>query len=155
MRGRRAERREVPPDPVYHDENVTRFINKIMWRGKKSLAESIFYGAMEIIKQKTGEEGIEVFRRAIENVRPHVEVRSRRIGGSTYQVPVDIKPYKQIEHAMRWIIQFARARKGKPMVEKLALELIDAAAGTGASVKKKDDTHRMAEANRAFAHFKI
>lgn len=155
MRGRKPQKRTLPPDPVYHDVNVTHFINMMMWRGKKTVAERIFYEAMEIIKKKTGEDGIEVFRKAVENARPHVQVRSRRVGGSTYQVPIDIKPAKQIEHAMRWIIQFSRARKGKPMQEKLALELIDAANGTGASVKKKDDTHRMAEANRAFAHYKV
>lgn len=155
MRGTKPKRRSVAPDPVYHDTDVTKFINMMMWRGKKTVAESIFYGAMEIIKNKTGEEGIEVFKKAIENARPHVQVRSRRVGGSTLQVPIDIKPHKQIEHAMRWIISFSRARKGKPMVEKLAAELIDAAAGTGASVKKKDDTHRMAEANRAFAHYRV
>jgi small subunit ribosomal protein S7 len=155
MRGRKPTKREVPHDAVYHDQDVTRFINKMMWRGKKTVAEAIFYGAMNIVKEKTGEEGVEVFRKALENARPHVQVRSRRVGGSTYQVPIDIKPAKQIEHAMRWIIQYSRARKGKPMMEKLAQELIDAAAGTGASVKKKDDTHRMAEANRAFAHYRV
>jgi small subunit ribosomal protein S7 len=155
MRGRKPTKRETPYDAVYRDQDVTRFINKMLWRGKKTVAEGIFYGAMNIIKEKTGEEGIEVFRKAIENARPHVQVRSRRVGGSTYQVPIDIKPSKQIEHAMRWIISYARARKGKPMHEKLAQELIDAAAGTGASVKKKDDTHRMAEANRAFAHYRV
>ena len=144
----------MPVDPIYSDLNVTRFINKIMWRGKKTVAESIFYGALAIIKEKTGEDGIEVFRKAIENARPHVMVKSRRIGGSTYQVPIDIKPEKQTEHAMRWLISYARARKGRPMREKLANELIDAASGTGSSVKKKDDTHRMAEANRAFAHYR-
>jgi len=155
MRGKKAPKREVYPDPVYHDKDVTRFVNKLMWCGKKTTAESVFYGAMAMIKEKTGEEGIEVFKRALENARPHVQVRSRRVGGSTYQVPIDIKPGKQIEHAMRWLIQYSRARKGRPMTEKLALELVDAAAGTGASVKKKDDTHRMAEANRAFAHYRV
>lgn len=155
MRGKKPPKRETHADPVYKEANVTRFINKLMWRGKKTVAEDIFYGAMEIIKEKTGEEGIEVFKKALENARPHVQVRSRRVGGSTYQVPIDIKPAKQMEHAMRWIIQYSRARKGRPMREKLAFELIDAAAGTGASVKKKDDTHRMAEANRAFAHYRV
>jgi small subunit ribosomal protein S7 len=155
MRGRKPEKRITEPDAVYRDLDVTRFVNKMMWRGKKTVAEGIFYGAMDIIKKKTGEEGIEVFRKAIENARPHVQVKSRRVGGSTYQVPIDIKPQKQIEHAMRWIIQYARARKGKPMDERLAQELMDAASGTGASVKKKDDTHRMAEANRAFAHYRM
>jgi small subunit ribosomal protein S7 len=155
MRGKKPPKRETHHDPVYNDADVTRFINKLMWRGKKTVAEDIFYSAMEIIKEKTGEEGIDVFKKALENARPHVQVRSRRVGGSTYQVPIDIKPAKQMEHAMRWIIQYARARKGRPMREKLAFELIDAAAGTGASVKKKDDTHRMAEANRAFAHYRV
>lgn len=154
MRSKKTPKRELPVDAVYTDLNVTRFINKIMWRGKKTVAESIFYGALDLIKEKTGEDGIEVFKKAIENARPHVMVKSRRIGGSTYQVPIDIKPEKQIEHAMRWLISYARARKGRPMREKLAHELIDAASGTGSSVKKKDDTHRMAEANRAFAHYR-
>ena len=155
MRGKKPPRREILPDPVYQDKEVTRFVNKLMWRGKKTVAERIFYGAMDFVKEKTGEEGIEVFKKALENARPHVQVRSRRVGGSTYQVPIDIKSQKQMEHAMRWLIQYARARKGRPMMEKLALEFIDAAAGTGASVKKKDDTHRMAEANRAFAHYRV
>jgi small subunit ribosomal protein S7 len=155
MRGKKPQKRSIHPDPVFRDNNVTRFINKLMWRGKKTVAEEIFYGAMEIIKDKTGEDGFDVFKKALENARPHVQVRSRRVGGSTYQVPIDIKPAKQMEHAMRWIIHYSRARKGKPMREKLAMELIDAASGTGASVKKKDDTHRMAEANRAFAHYRV
>ncbi len=155
MRGKKPPKREIELDAVYKDANVTRFINKLMWRGKKTVAEGVFYGALAIVKEKTGEEGIDVFKRALENARPHVQVKSRRVGGSTYQVPIDIKPSKQMEHAMRWVIQYARARKGKPMREKLAMELMDAAAGTGASVKKKDDTHRMAEANRAFAHYRV
>ena len=155
MRGKKPPKREILLDPVYKSKNVTRFINKLMWRGKKTVAENIFYSAMEIIKEKTGEEGIEVFKRALENARPHVQVKSRRVGGSTYQVPIDIKSEKQMEHAMRWLIQYARVRKGRPMKEKLAHELMDAASGTGSSVKKKDDTHRMAEANRAFAHYRV
>ena len=155
MRGKKPPKRETVPDPVYKDENVTRFVNKLMWRGKKSVAEGIFYDAMEIIKEKTGEDGYEVFKKALENARPHVQVKSRRVGGSTYQVPIDIKSAKQMEHAMRWLIQYSRARKGRAMREKLALELIDASAGMGQSVKKKDDTHRMAEANRAFAHYRV
>ncbi len=155
MRGKKPPKREILPDPVYQDQNVTRFINKLMWRGKKTVAESIFYDAMDIIKEKTGEDGFEVFKRALENARPHVMVKSRRVGGSTYQVPIDIKTSKQMEHAMRWLITFSRSRKGRPMREKLAFELMDAAAGTGQSVKRKDDTHRMAEANRAFAHYRV
>jgi len=155
MRGKRPPRRVIEPDAVHKDQDVTRFINKLMWRGKKTVAEGIFYGALDIIKEKTGEDGIDVFRKALENARPHVMVKSRRVGGSTYQVPIDIKPYKQMEHAMRWLISYSRTRKGKPMCEKLAMELMDAANGTGSSVKKKDDTHRMAEANRAFAHYRV
>lgn len=155
MRGKKPPKRDTLPDAVYQSENVTRFINKLMWRGKKTTAESIFYGAMDLIKEKTGEEGFEVFKKALENARPHVMVKSRRVGGSTYQVPIDIKPSKQMEHAMRWLIQYSRSRAGKPMHEKLAMELIDAASGTGSTVKKKDDTHRMAEANRAFAHYRV
>jgi small subunit ribosomal protein S7 len=155
MRGKKPPKRIIEQDPVYKNTNVTRFINKLMWCGKKTTAERIFYGAMEIIKEKTGEEGFEVFKRALENARPHVQVKSRRVGGSTYQVPIDIKSEKQMEHAMRWLIQYSRARKGRPMREKLAFELMDAASGTGSSVKKKDDTHRMAEANRAFAHYRV
>src|SRR3990172_7935788 len=142
MRGKRPPRRVIEPDAVHKDQDVTRFINKLMWRGKKTVAEGIFYGALDIIKEKTGEDGIDVFRKALENARPHVMVKSRRVGGSTYQVPIDIKPYKQMEHAMRWLISYSRTRKGKPMCEKLAMELMDAANGTGSSVKKKDDTHR-------------
>jgi len=155
MRGKRPPRRVIEPDAVHKDQDVTRFINKLMWRGKKTVAEGIFYGALDIIKEKTGEDGIDVFRKALENARPHVMVKSRRVGGSTYQVPIDIKPYKQMEHAMRWLISYSRTRKGKPMCEKLAMELMDAANGTGSSVKKKDDTHRMAEENRAFAHYRV
>ena len=155
MRGKKPPKRVILPDPIHKDENVTRFINKLMWRGKKTVAESIFYGALGIIGEKTGEDGFEVFKRALENARPHVQVKSRRVGGSTYQVPIEIKPQKQMEHAMRWLIQYSRARKGRPMREKLAMELMDAASGTGSSVKKKDDTHRMAEANRAFAHYRV
>jgi small subunit ribosomal protein S7 len=155
MRGKKPQRRIIEPDARYKDQDVTRFINKLMWRGKKTVAEKIFYGALDICEKKTGETGIDTFRKALENARPHVMVKSRRVGGSTYQVPIDIKPYKQIENAMRWLITYARARKGKPMREKLAMEFMDAANGTGSSVKKKDDTHRMAEANRAFAHYRV
>jgi len=155
MRGKKPPKRQILPDSIYKLENVTRFINKLMWCGKKTTAERIFYDALELIKEKTGEEGIEVFKKALENARPHVMVKSRRVGGSTYQVPIDIKSSKQMEHAMRWLIQYARARRGRPMHEKLAMEFMDAASGTGSSVKKKDDTHRMAEANRAFAHYRV
>lgn len=153
-RRKKVKEREIDPDPVYGDKRVAKFINYIMRRGKKSVAEKIFYNAMEIIEKKTGKKGIDVFRKAIENVSPVMEVKSRRIGGATYQVPVEVPEKRRFFLASKWIIMFAKARKGKPMAEKLAEELIAASKGEGASIKKRDDTHRMAEANKAFAHFK-
>ncbi len=154
-RRRRAIKREVLPDPMFGNVVVTRFINRLMERGKKSVAEGIFYSALDAIKEKTKEpEPIKTFVKALENVKPMLEVKSRRVGGATYQVPVDVPPDRRNALAMKWIIQFAKSKKGKPMNEKLADEIIDAAKGTGASVKKKEDTHKMAEANRAFAHYK-
>ena len=131
-----------------------RFINKVIWRGKKSVAEKAVYGAFDIIREKTGEEPFEVFEKALKNVKPLLEVKSRRVGGSTYQVPVEVKPDKQEAIAMRWIISYARSRKGMPFKQKLAAELLDAYNNTGASIKKKEDTHKMAEANRAYAHYR-
>jgi len=133
---------------------VAQFINKLMWAGKKTLAERIFYTALDVVQQKTGEEPFDVFKKSLANVRPLVEVKSRRMGGSTYQVPIDIPSHKQEEIGMRWMISFARKRKGRPMHEKLAFEIIDAYNHTGAAVKKKEDTHKMAEANKAFAHYR-
>ncbi len=134
---------------------ITRFINRLMERGKKSTAERIFYGALEVIKEKTKEaEPLKVFVKALDNVKPILEVKSRRVGGATYQVPVDVPPDRRASLAMKWIVQFARSKKGKAMREKLADEIMEAARGTGASVKKREDTHKMAEANRAFAHYK-
>ncbi|HDN58524.1 MAG: 30S ribosomal protein S7 [Candidatus Neomarinimicrobiota bacterium] len=153
-RRKKVKEREIDPDPVYGDKKVAKFINYIMRRGKKSVAEKIFYNAMEIIEKKTGKKGIDVFRKAIENVSPVMEVKSRRIGGATYQVPVEVPEKRRFFLASKWIIMFAKARKGKPMAEKLAEELIAASKGEGASIKKRDDTHRMAEANKAFAHFR-
>ncbi|MCD6100563.1 MAG: 30S ribosomal protein S7 [Candidatus Marinimicrobia bacterium] len=153
-RRKKVKEREIDPDPVYGDKKVAKFINYIMRRGKKSVAEKIFYNAMEIIEKKTGKKGIDVFRKAIENVSPVMEVKSRRIGGATYQVPVEVPERRRFFLASKWIIMFAKARKGKPMAEKLAEELIAASKGEGASIKKRDDTHRMAEANKAFAHFR-
>jgi small subunit ribosomal protein S7 len=147
-------RRQIPPDPVYKSELVARFINRLFTRGKKSVGEKIFYKALELIEEKTGKKGLEVFEQAINNVMPIVEVRPRRVGGATYQVPVEVRPERRLSLAIRWIITFARKRQGKTMIEKLAAELMDAAAGTGASIKKKEDTHRMAEANKAFAHYR-
>jgi len=154
MRRRRAEVRVVPPDPVYGEVLVTKMINKVMWDGKKSIAQKIVYGAIEILEQKTGKSGIEVFKQAVENVKPIVEVRPRRVGGATYQVPVEVQEPRKTALAIRWIVEAARSKKGKPMKEKLAEELLNAYNNTGAAIKKRDDVHKMAEANRAFAHFR-
>ena len=153
-RRRRAEKRDVLPDSQFNDKVVTKFINGLMKDGKKSLAEKIFYTALKEIAEETQEEGIEVFRRAMENVRPQLEVRSRRIGGATYQVPVEVRKERQQALAIRWIVKYTRERKEYGMVNKLKKELIAAANNEGGSVKKKDDTDKMAEANRAFAHYK-
>ena len=152
-RKRTAENRTTLPDPVYRDELVSRFVNSVMRDGKKSLAQRIVYDAFDVIEERTGEQGIEVFRKAVNNVAPLVEVRSRRVGGATYQVPIEVRPERRIALAFRWIIQYARARNEKSMVNRLAGELIDAARGQGGSIKKKDDVHRRAESNKAFAHF--
>jgi len=147
-------RREILPDTKYNSVLVSKFINKVMWNGKKSIAEKIVYRALDILAQRTKKEPLEAFQKALDNVKPEVELKSRRVGGATYQIPVEVKPERQVSLAMRWVIGFARERKGKPIAEKLAQELLDAYNGTGASVKKRDDTHKMAEANRAFAHFR-
>ena len=154
MRRRRPEKRQVLPDPVYNDILVTKFVNYVMECGKKGVAEKIFYGAMEMIKQKTKTDGLVIFEKAIENASPSVEVKSRRIGGATYQVPIEVPKNRRFYLAAQWIIKAANSRSGKPMAEKLATELISAANGDGGAIKKKDDTHRMAEANKAFAHFR-
>lgn len=154
MRKRRAEKRILSPDPIYNEVLVTKLINYVMKRGKKNVARKLVYGAFDIIKEKTNKNPIDVFLKAVNNVKPMIEVRSRRIGGATYQVPTEVRPERQIALALRWIINFARDRKDKSFAYKLAAELIAASNNEGASVKKKDDTHRMAEANKAFAHFK-
>ena len=154
MRRRRPERRQILPDPVYNNISVAKFVNYVMERGKKGVAEKIFYGAMDQIKQKTKTEGLVIFEKAIENVSPSVEVKSRRIGGATYQVPIEVPKGRRFYLAAQWLINAAASRSGKPMAEKLATELISAANGDGGAIKKKDDTHRMAEANKAFAHFR-
>jgi small subunit ribosomal protein S7 len=153
-RRRVPKKREILPDSLYGEVLVTKFINGIMVDGKKSTAENIFYTAMDKIKEKTGEEGIEVFKKAIENVKPAVEVKSRRIGGATYQVPIEVRAGRTQTLAIRWMVKFARDRKEYGMIDKLTNEIIAAANGEGASVKKREDTHKMAEANRAFAHYK-
>ena len=154
MRRRRPEKREILPDPVYDDRLVAKFVNYIMLEGKKGLAEKIFYGAMDIIKQRTKSDGLKIFEQAIENASPSVEVKSRRIGGATYQVPIEVPKKRRFYLASHWIIDAAVGRSGKPLSDKLATELIAAANGDGGAIKKKDDTHRMAEANKAFAHFR-
>jgi small subunit ribosomal protein S7 len=154
VRRRRAEIRQVPPDPVYGDVLVAKLINKVMWDGKKTTAQKIVYGAFDIIREKTKKDPLEVFRQAVENVKPVLEVRPRRVGGATYQVPIEVQEPRRTSLALRWIVEAARARKGRPMKEKLAEEIIAAYNNTGTAIKKKEDTHRMAEANRAFAHYR-
>ncbi|HIC89533.1 MAG TPA: 30S ribosomal protein S7 [Anaerolineae bacterium] len=153
-RRNRPPRREIPPDPKYGNVMVQKFINRIMTRGKKSVAERIVYNAFDIIEQRTHRPALEVFDEALKNAKPLVEVRPRRVGGATYQVPIEVREERAISLAMRWLTQYARQRPGKSMAEKLAAELIDAANNQGATIKRRDDTHRMAEANRAFAHYR-
>jgi small subunit ribosomal protein S7 len=149
-----APKRQILPDPRYNSKVLARFINKVMLRGKKSLAEQITYGALEIVAEKTGRDAMDVFSQALSNAMPLVEVRPRRVGGATYQVPMEVRPDRRQAMAMRWLIGFARARAGRSMEEKLAAELMDAANNQGASIKKREDTHKMAEANKAFAHYR-
>lgn len=153
-RRRRAERRQVIPDAKYGSITVAKFINQVMRRGKKNTAEQLVYGALEMIGEKTGEEPLELFEKALGNVKPHLEVKSRRVGGATYQVPMEVSGDRQLSLAFRWIIQFAKGRKGSSMKQALAQELIDAAGNNGAAIKKRDDTHKMAQANKAFAHYR-
>ncbi|MDR1961586.1 MAG: 30S ribosomal protein S7 [Gracilibacteraceae bacterium] len=147
-------KREILPDPLFKNRIVTKFINQIMLDGKKGVAESICYGAFDLISQKTGKEPIEVFETALKNVMPALEVKARRVGGANYQVPIEVRPERRQTLALRWIVDFARKRSEKTMRERIAGELMDAANGTGGSFKKKEDTHKMAEANRAFAHYR-
>ncbi len=151
----RPERRQIPPDPKYGSVKVQSFINRVMRNGKKSVAARLVYTAFDIIQEKTGDDPIKVFEKALRNVSPIMEVRPRRVGGATYQVPMEVPPHRQFALACRWIIAAAKARPGKGFSEKLAAELMDAARGQGAAVRKREETHRMAEANRAFAHFRV
>ena len=153
-RRRVAAKREILPDPIYKSKVVSKFINSIMKDGKKSVAEKSCYGAFDIIKSKTGNDPLKVFKSALENVKPHIEVKSRRVGGATYQVPVEIRPQRRMALAFRWIIGFSQKRGERTMREKLAGELLDAANNTGSSIKKREDTHKMADANKAFAHYR-
>ena len=153
-RRNKAVKRPVPPDPRYDSQTVTKFVNNLMTEGKKSTAERIFYSAMDIIEEKTGQPGVTVFKAAVNNAKPALEVKSRRVGGASLQVPVEVRPERRTALAMRWILEYSRARSEKTMSERLAAELIMASKGEGNTIKKKDDTHRMAEANRAFAHYR-
>ena len=153
-RRKQAVKRPVPPDPRYDSQTVTKFMHRLMSHGRKSTAEAVFYQSMDLIEQRTGQPGVQVFKQALNNVKPAVEVKSRRVGGATYQVPIEVRPDRRATLAMRWIVGFARARGEKSMAERLAGELISASKGEGSSVKKREDTHRMAEANRAFAHYR-
>jgi small subunit ribosomal protein S7 len=150
----RAEFRETPADPRFGSRTVTKFINSLMLDGKKSIAEKIFYDAVDLVEQRAGQPGVQVFEQALNNSKPALEVKSRRVGGATYQVPIEVRPDRRTALATRWLISFARARSEKSMSERLAGELLAASRGEGSAVKKKEDTHRMAEANKAFAHYR-
>ncbi len=153
-RRKAAVKREVLPDPKFHDVVVTRFINTLMLDGKKSIAERVLYGSFDVVRDRMGRDPLEVFKKALDNVKPHVEVKSRRVGGSTYQVPVEVRSERRNALAMRWLVGYARDRSEKTMEERLANEFIDAFNNRGGAVKKREDTHRMAEANKAFAHYR-
>jgi small subunit ribosomal protein S7 len=150
----RAVKRPVAPDPIYGSETVTKFINNLMYAGKKSVAEGIFYDAMQMVEERAGQPAETVFQQALSNIKPVLEVKSRRVGGATYQVPIEVRPERRAALAMRWLIGFSRARGEKTMADRLAAEVLAASRNEGASIKKKDDTHRMAEANKAFAHYR-
>lgn len=154
MRKRRAEKRDVLADPIYNSKIVTKLINQIMLDGKKGKAQTIVYKAFEMVHEKTGEDAMDVFNKAMENIEPDLEVKSRRVGGANYQVPIEVRPDRKRALGLRWLTNYARLRGGHSMAENLANEIIDASNGTGAAVKKREDTHRMAEANKAFAHYR-
>lgn len=155
MRKRKPKARVIAPDPRFGDPMVTQFVNNMMWAGKKSTAFTIFYDAMDKIKERTSQDPHQIWKKALNNAMPQVEVRSRRIGGATFQIPTEIRASRKLSIGMKWLIKFARTRSGKGMAEKMAAELMAAAKGEGAAVKRKEDTHRMAESNRAFAHFRV
>ena len=154
MRKRRAVKRDVLPDPIYNSKVITKLVNSIMLDGKKGVAQTILYKAFDIIKEKTGNDPMETFNKAMENITPELEVKSRRVGGANYQVPIEVSPARGQALAIRWLTKYSRERGGKGMAENLANEIIDASNGTGATVKKREDTHRMAEANKAYAHYR-
>ena len=154
MRKRQATKRDVLADPIYNSKLVTKLINRLMLDGKKGVAQTILYDAFDIVKEKTGNEPLEVFEKALANIKPALEVKSRRVGGANYQVPIEVRADRSQALGLRWLVQYARLRNGHSMAENLANEIIDASNGIGASVKKKEDTHKMAEANKAFAHYR-
>jgi small subunit ribosomal protein S7 len=155
MRKAQAKKLPLAPDPKFNDKLVTRFVNNLMWQGKKSGAFNIFYDALDKVAKHTSEDGYEVWKRALANVTPSVEVRSRRIGGATFQIPAEVRPDRKISLSIKWLIRYSRDRNGRSMADKLANEIVAASKGEGAAFKKKEDTHRMAEANKAFAHFRV
>jgi small subunit ribosomal protein S7 len=155
MRKAKPKKRYILPDPKFHDTLVTKFVNYLMVDGKKSIAYNIFYDAMEIVEKKSGENGLETWKKALSNIMPSVEVKSRRVGGATFQVPTEVRPARKTSLGIKWMISYARKRGEKTMVDRLAAEIVAAAKGEGAAVKKKDDTHRMADANKAFSHFRF
>ncbi len=155
MRKKRAERRDVLPDPIYKSKVVTKLVNRIMLDGKKGVAEKILYEAFDMVREKTGEDPVVVFEKALENIKPQLEVKSKRVGGSNYQVPVEVNETRSQTLGLRWLVNYARLRNGHTMAQNLADEIIDASNGTGNAVKKREDTHRMAEANKAFAHYRF
>jgi small subunit ribosomal protein S7 len=155
MRKTQAKKLPLAPDAKYNDKMVTRFVNNLMWQGKKNTAFNIFYDALEKVAKTTNEDGYDIWKRALSNITPAVEVRSRRIGGATFQIPAEVRPDRKISLSMKWLIRYSRERNGRSMAEKLANEIVAAAKGEGGAYKKKEDTHRMAEANKAFAHFKV
>jgi small subunit ribosomal protein S7 len=155
MRKARAKKLPLAPDPRFNDTLVSRFINNLMWQGKKSASLTIFYDAIDKVSKQTSDNGYEVWRKALSNVTPGVEVRSRRIGGATFQIPTEVRPDRKLSLSIKWMIRFARERNGRSMADKLAAEIVAASKGEGGAFKKKEDTHRMAEANKAFAHFKV
>jgi small subunit ribosomal protein S7 len=155
MRKTQAKKLPLAPDAKYNDKMVTRFVNNLMWQGKKNTAFNIFYDALDKIAKQTNEDGYDIWKRALSNITPAVEVRSRRIGGATFQIPAEVRPDRKISLSMKWLIRYSRERNGRSMAEKLANEIVAAAKGEGGAYKKKEDTHRMAEANKAFAHFKV
>jgi small subunit ribosomal protein S7 len=155
MRKAQAKKLPLAPDPKFNDKLVTRFVNNLMWEGKKSGAFNIFYDALDKVAKQTNEDGYEIWKRALANVTPAVEVRSRRIGGATFQIPAEVRPDRKISLSIKWLIRYSRERNGRSMADKLAGEIVAASKGEGAAFKKKEDTHRMAEANKAFAHFRV